>query len=81
MKVTCTRCHVPVELSRRQAMAWTKKAALPFVCDACLGKQIKKAVVNSEAAKAEADTRTFQTINLNPTIHENPNRRTRLTQP
>ena len=79
--VLCRSCRSPVELPRRQFKAWVEKAGLPFVCDACLGKEMKKAVQTSDIAKAEAHTRAFQTINLNPTTHETRTHPTQQPRP
>lgn len=81
MIVLCSRCHSPVEITRRKFKDWTEKAGLPFTCDACLSGDIKRAVTASDIAKAEAITRAFQSINLNPNLHENPQNRTQQPRP
>ena len=79
MTLMCNLCLQPVNLAARGARAW-QNSGLPFVCDRCLAMEIAKAALASQIAKAEADTRAFQTINLNPAIHEtrtNPTQRPR----
>ena len=71
----CTACCEPVKLSTKKATVWSEKAGVPFVCDDCIRKAIKAAALAAETAKADAVTRTFKSINLNPATYETrPNR-------
>ena len=74
--LVCTRCQHPVKLSVKAVRTWLNQAGFPFLCDSCQSSDIARAVVDHEAAKAEADTRVFQTVHLNPLAHENPKNRT-----
>jgi len=76
--LTCHKCRTPVQLTYEAAAAWE---GITFLCDTCLGHKIKRVVQAGDIAKAEAQTRAFLTINLNPTTYENPKHRTQPPPP
>ena len=77
----CENCANPKTITTKQAQHWYQYVGGPFVCDDCLQKLVLACAVMAEIKKAEADTRCFQQLKINPAIQPPPARVVRRLRP
>jgi len=62
LTVACSTCHTIKHVSRKTLKLWVEDYRRPYVCNDCIAARIKKAVADSQDAKADSSQRAFLSI-------------------